>query len=133
MGGLLAGLLLNVGEAVLHGVVLAGPTEAALGALGHPPTGSGANIAALVLLTFVQGVVGVWLYAVMIPRFTPGFGSGLFAGLVVWFLSAVYAGIYLHAGLAGLLPVNVVWLPVAWEFVEYPLAIAIGAALYKEM
>jgi hypothetical protein len=132
IGGLLAGLLLNIGEAVLHGVVLASATEAALTALGHPPIASGTNIAALVLLTFVQGVVGVWLYAALIPRFTPGFASGVFAGLVVWFLSAVYAGVYLHAGFAGLFPVNVVWLPVAWEFVEYPLAIAIGTTLYRE-
>jgi hypothetical protein len=43
-----------------------------------------------------------------------------------------YAAGYLHAGFAGILPARVVWPPVAWELVEFPLATWAGAAIYKD-
>jgi len=56
---LLAGLVLNVGEAVLHGVVLAGPTAEAMTALGRSDQSSPAGLALLIGITFLQGIVGV--------------------------------------------------------------------------
>jgi len=50
----------------------------------------------------------------------------------VWFFSAVYAALYLHSGFAGIFPPGVVWTPVAWELVEFPLAALAGAAVYEE-
>jgi len=131
-GGLLAGLIMNVGEAILHGALLARAGTEAYLALGRTmPTGP-TYLAPLIALTFAQGVAAVWLYAAIRPRYGPGPGTALRAGLAVWFFSAVYAALYLHSGFAGIFPPGVVWPPVAWELVEFPLATLAGAAVYKE-
>jgi hypothetical protein len=124
-GGLLAGLILNIGEAVLHGVLLSGQTATALTTLGRDPSGSTTGLIMLVLVTFLQGVTGVWLHvATKLPS--------VVIGLALWFLSAAYSATYVYAGFPGLLPDEVVWWPVAWELVEYPLAIVVGSLLVKE-
>jgi hypothetical protein len=130
--GLLAGLALNVGEAVLHGVVLADATAEAMTALGRTETGSGVGLAMLIGITFVQGVLGVWLYGLLSRGREKRVATSVCAGLTVWTLSAVYSAVYLSAGLPSLLPAAVVWWPVAWGLVEYPLAIFIGALVYRQ-
>jgi hypothetical protein len=66
--GLLAGLVLNIGEAALHGLVFADATAATLKSLGRDGAGSGFNMAQLVLITFVLGIVGMVLYVAVQPR-----------------------------------------------------------------
>jgi hypothetical protein len=132
LGGLLAGLVLNVGEAALHGVVLAQPTAVAMAALGRTDASSAAGLAALIGITFIQGVLGVWLYALLSQDGMARAPAAVTAGLTVWLLSAVYAAIYLGAGFPNLLPVAIVWLPVVWDLVEFPLAIFVGALVYRE-
>ena len=132
LGGLLAGLVLNVGEAALHGGVLAGPTSTAMAALGRNDASSAAGLTALIGITFIQGVLGVWLYAMLSQQGLARVPAAMSAGLTVWVLSAVYAGIYLGAGFPNLLPAMLVWLPVIWDLVEFPLAIFLGALVYRE-
>jgi hypothetical protein len=132
LAGLLAGLLLNVGEAVLHGVVLAAATEEAMAALGRTDaTSSPLGLSLLIGITFVQGLVGLWLYALLSGRGVTRGRAAVVAGLALWLLSGVYAAIYFGAGFPGVLAARVVWLPVAWELVEYPLAIFVGALLCR--
>jgi hypothetical protein len=132
LGGLLAGLVLNIGEAVLHGVVLAPATADAMAALGRGAASSSAvGLTLLIGITFVQGIVGLWLYALLSARGVTRVRAAMVAGLALWILSAVYAAIYFGAGFPNVLPAAVVWWPVAWEFVEYPLAIFIGALVHR--
>ena len=130
--GLLAGLVLNVGEAALHGVLYADATAAAMKALGHEIVFSGTDTAQLVLITFVQGLVGMLLYVLVQPGWKAGMGTAIRVGILLWVLSGVYSAIYLRAGFAGLMPAGVVWGPVAWELLLYPVAIAAGAIAQKE-
>ena len=125
-------MVLNIGEAVLHGAVFAQATEAAMKNLGHNATGSGADTAQLVLITFVQGLLGLLLYAAVQPRWKPGVATAIRVGLVLWVLSALYSAIYISAGFAGLMPASVVWGPAAWELVLYPLATVVGSLIYRE-
>jgi hypothetical protein len=127
VAGLLAGLVLNVGEAVLHGVVLAAATADAMTALGRAGASSPLGLSLLIGITFVQGIIGVWLYALLVGRGMARGGGAVVAGLALWVLSAVYAAIYFGSGFPNVMPAAVVWWPVAWEVVEYPLAIFIGA------
>ena len=130
--GLLAGLVLNMGEAALHGAVFADSTAAAMKALGRDIVASGSDTAQLVAITFVQGLLGMLLYAAVQPRWKPGAGTAARIGLILWILSAVYSAVYLSAGLAGLLPLDVAWGPVAYELILYPLAFVAGSLVYKE-
>ena len=72
--GLVAGLVLNVGEAVLHGVIFAAQTAEAMKQLGHDIAGSGAGTAAgvsLILWALSAGYSAVYLgagFAGLIPR-----------------------------------------------------------------
>jgi hypothetical protein len=124
LGGLMAGLVLNIGEALLHGTLLSDRTAAAMTTLGRDSVGTPLGLTLLVAATFAQGLVGMWLHAVTRE-------PAILIGLALWFLSALYSATYFYAGFPGLIPDDVVWWPVAWEIVQYPLAMLAGAAVYK--
>ncbi|HJU87514.1 MAG TPA: hypothetical protein VJ788_09110, partial [Gemmatimonadota bacterium] len=70
-GGLAAGVVLNLGEWLLHDVLLRERMEAAVAEMGmETPTGS--DIGIFVAMTFVLGLLLVWLYAAIRPRYGPG-------------------------------------------------------------
>ena len=129
LGGVVAGLVVNMGETILNVVVAAQAMEDALRARNLPPVG-GSAIGGFVLLTFALGIVTIWLYAAIRPRFGPGPRAALIAGLIVWFLA------YLHQSAAmtlmGISPVGVTTLGTLWGCAEILIASVAGAALYKE-
>lgn len=129
LGGLLAGLVLNVGEFLLNDVVLGPQMREFFARYGIPEPG-GSFLAAAVTLTFVIGIVLVFLYALIRPRLGPGLKTAIIAGLIMWF------GIYVYTGVInGLLfgaPVNVMLIGLIWGLLEYLLAAIAGAWVYKE-
>ena len=131
-GGLLAGLVMNVGEGVLHAVILANESQLLYENLHVPLPEAASNISFLVAATFLLGISAVWVYAAIRPRFGAGPRTAVIAGLLVWGLAHVWSGFYLSNGYAGIMPANLAWLPVLWGLFEAPLATLAGAALYKE-
>ena len=79
LGGLLAGVVINVFESILNGVVLAKDWEAAMAALGKPPM-AGDQIAVFIVWGFLVGIFAVWLYAAIRPRYGAGPKTALCAG-----------------------------------------------------
>jgi hypothetical protein len=132
VGGAVAGLLMNIGEAALHAGVLGSDAEQLYAKLNVPLPNPGDNLPFLIGMTFVLGFVAVWLYAAFRPRFGPGARTALLAALVVWVLSHVWSGVYLGNGYAGIVTPRLAWIPVAWGLFEAVLGTAVGAALYKE-
>jgi hypothetical protein len=132
IAGLVAGLVMNVGEAALHAGILGDATTAAYTALNRTIVPDPLNLTSLIVITFVQGILLAWLYATIRPRFGSRFMAATCVGLVAWVLSSVYSAVYLHAGLSGIFPAYIVWVPVAWELIEYPLAVLAAAAVYRE-
>lgn len=129
MGGLLAGLVINVGEFILNGPILGGLIEADLADLGlGAPTG--ADIAIFVTHGFVIGILAVWLYAAIRPRFGAGPGTAVKAGVLVWVL--VWSTFLAMNATMGLFSDSVQWIVMAWGAVEVPLATVAGAWLYQE-
>ena len=59
VGGLVAGLLINVSEFVLNAVVLVNDMKAAMAALNRPPIDN-SMIVWFVLLAFGIGIMAVW-------------------------------------------------------------------------
>ena len=122
LAGTVAGIVLNIGEAALHGGVLQKSAQAAYAVLNvHPPTDP-LQLVSLVLMTFAQGMVMAWLYAVLRARLTSRVKTAACAGLICWLLSCMYAAVYISAGFPGILPHSLVWIPVAWQLIEYLLA-----------
>jgi uncharacterized membrane protein YhaH (DUF805 family) len=129
LGGLLAGLVLNVVDYLVYGVLLADDLNAAMQSLGKEPIG-GSAIMWFVLLDFLYGIALVWAYAAIRPRFGAGPRTAVYAGLYMWLLIAL-----LHAiGEApmGFMPRNVVVIGTLVALVLFPAAAVVGAKVYTE-
>lgn len=129
VGGLLAGLVINVSEGILNMVVLAGPMDEAMKARNLPPVDSSA-ITLWIILSFLLGIVTVWLYAAIRPRFGPGVGTAVMAGLAVFFLTYCYP-ILGMAGM-GFFPKDMTLITLAWGLVEILVASVAGSWAYTE-
>ena len=130
LGGLLAGLIINIGEFVLNGMLLTEQWANAMQALNRPPDFTGTQIAAFNLLGFLTGIGGTWLYAAMRPRYGAGAKTALCAGAALWFLSYLLPSIGYAA--IGLFPGRLIAYGTAWGLVELLVGIVAGAYLYKE-
>lgn len=129
LGGLLAGLVLNIVDYVVYGVVMAGDLEAAMRDLGREPIAS-AQIMWFVILDFLYGIFLIYLYAAIRPRFGPGARTAVIAGLLVWF----GAGLLHSLGemQMGLFPQRVYVIGVVVALIALPVAAIVGAWPYKE-
>jgi len=128
-GGLVAGLIINIGETILN-IPLAGTAmEQALQARNLPPVGGGA-IAYFVAMTFVLGVLMVWTYAAVRPRLGPGPKTALCVASLIWVLSFVWHG---GAQVAmGVMPLKLTALGLVWGLGELSIASLAGARLYQD-
>ena len=129
LGGLLAGVVINIGEFVLNMAILQKQWDEALKALNRPPF-AGEVVAFFVLLAFALGILAVWMYAAIRPRFGAGPLTAICAGLIVWALASLYpTGGALPMGL---FPRHLLLFTVLWELFELPIATLAGAWVYKE-
>lgn len=128
-GGLLAGVVIDISETILNTSVLGSDWEAAMSALNRPPIGNQA-IGVFMVMGLVLGIVTVWLYAAIRPRFGAGPKTAAVAGLAVWFFAYLYGGIGFLA--MDIVPARLIVISVIWGIVETVVASVAGAALYKE-
>ena len=129
LGGIVAGLVLNIGEFVLNDILLGPHIKADMQRMNITPPGMG--FAALaVTLTFIFGSVAILLYAMMRARLGPGPKTALLTALILWFC------LYAYSGTINMLLINVppqlILMILGWGLIEYPLGILVGASLYKE-
>ena len=130
LGGLLAGLVMNVVEFFLHAVILEEDWRATMAALGKPVEPAGGGVWIFVVVAFLTGLLAVWLYAGIRPGFGPGPKTAVCAGLTVWALA------YLIPALGNIpmdvYPNKLMFTATGVGLIEVPLATVIGAWLYKE-
>ena len=129
LGGLLAGLIINIGETLLNAVVLASDMEQLTQARNVPPVG-GSAIAGFVTMCFALGIGIVWLYAAIRPRFGAGVGTAVIAGVAVWLLSFGWA--IVGDTLMQFIPTNIMGIALVWSLVEVLAGAIAGAWVYKE-
>ena len=129
LGGLAAGLIINIGETILN-VPLAGEELAkALQARNLPPVG-GASIGYFVVMCFVLGILMVWTYAAVRPRLGPGPKTAVIVAVLAWFMTLVWSG---GAQVAmGIMPLSLTLFGLTWGLVEFIVASLVGAKLYRE-
>jgi hypothetical protein len=127
LGGLLAGVVVNVLEFLLHEKVVKADETAAMVALGKAGTG---QIWIWIVFGFAYGIALIWLYAALLPRFGAGAKTAAYAGLAGWFLSGLLTAVAMVN--MGLLPTNVATTTTLWGLVESIVAAIAGAWLYRE-
>lgn len=129
IGGVIAGVVLNVVDFVMFGVVLKDDMAAAMAALNKPAM-TNAQIPWFVFLDFVAGVFLVWLYAAMRPRFGAGPATAVKAGIAGWFLGSLLVTLFMWP--MALMPHNLMIITTVVALVQWPLAVVVGAKFYTE-
>ena len=129
VGGLVAGLIINISEYILNEPVLGADMAAAMTAHSLPPIG-GSAIAVFVILGFVLGLVLMWLYAAIRPRFGAGPKTAAIAGGLVWFLDYFCGAV--GFGALGLFSARLIIIGLVWGLVELVVAALVGGRLYSE-
>jgi hypothetical protein len=129
LGGLIAGLVINVSEFVLNAVMLEDQMNAAVQRMNLPPV-AGAAIGVFVVMGFALGIATVWLYGAIRPRYGAGAKTALCAGAAVWFFAYVYPSVGMTA--MGMFSGSVMALGVIWGLAELLVASVAGAWVYTE-
>ena len=129
LGGAVAGLLLDAGEYVVHGFLLESSWTAARQARDLEGYGPG-DAAISAAMVFVLGLILVWTYAAMRPRFGIGAKTALRAGFLIWVLAWLWP--FLVNLVWNLLPTDLLLLAIVWGFFEVMVAALVGARIYRE-
>src|SRR5215472_15792469 len=85
LGGILAGILVNLSELILNEKVMKSAWEEAMKGR-QVQMGS---IAVWVVWGFVYGILCVWLYAAIRPRFGAGAATAAIAGFIAWIVTTL--------------------------------------------
>jgi hypothetical protein len=130
VGGLLAGVVINIVEFITNGVVLKADWGQVMQALGKPAVPSGGAIAIYNVWGFLVGIAAVWIYAAIRPRYGAGVGTAARAGLIAWALAVFLANLANYP--SGLFPTRLLVITAVVALFEIVIATVAGAWLYKE-
>lgn len=132
LGGLLAGVVINIGEYLFHAVLFKDEVAEMMRSLGKDPATvmSGNAIVIWNILGFLAGIGAVWGYAAIRPRFGMGAKTAAIAGVAVWYFSRFLGAIgEMNMGMASQ---KMIMTGLVWGLVELIVATMAGAWLYKE-
>ena len=129
-GGIVAGILVNISETVLNTVILKKPWEDAMHALGKSMTMTTSALLVWIVWGFVYGILCVWIYAAIRPRFGPGAATAAKAGFVAWLLAGFLSS--LAMGNMGIVPTSLLVTSGIWTLVESIVVTIVGASIYRE-
>jgi hypothetical protein len=132
VGGLAAGVVLNVIDFVTNWYILADRMKAEAEAFKPGLSDammSSKSIAIYVISDFIVGILLVWTYAAIRPRFGPGMATAAKAAIVFWVLGLVLMVGYLQMGMmtaGSWMMYSIIWL------INLLLAAWVGGKLYAE-
>ena len=129
LGGVVAGIIINIIDYVLNAMILADRWRAVTAAHNLMPVGTNAIIV-FNIIGFVMGIAVVWTYAAIRPRFGEGPGTAFMAALLIWLLGYLIGDTY--NAVVGLFPLSLTVILVGVGLVEIVVASLVGAWLYKE-
>ena len=130
IGGLVAGVVINVLQFAAWALFVRPRLSAALEALGHPLKETAGITVLWVVLSFLLGILFVWLYAAIRPRYGAGPRTAVVAG--------VAAGVLLlipdigWGSILRLIPARVWAIDAVDTLVTAVVATLLGAWVYKE-
>lgn len=128
-GGLVAGLVMNVVDGVTNGVILGARWEAETKRLGIDMAAQSQALAGWLTFDFLCGIVLVWLYASIRPRYGAGPKTAVIAGLALWLITHLAFAAWWFTGLYSF---GLVAASTMGGLVAAVLGALAGCALYKE-
>jgi hypothetical protein len=124
-GGVVAGLVINAIEYLVHRILLDAQWTAAFAALGKTPTGWATFIPA----NFLIGVISIWVYARMSPNYGNGPKTAVRAALAVWVVFWAIPEMALQP--LNLFPVSLLFIVIAVGLLDSIPAVLLGAWIYR--
>lgn len=131
IGGLIAGVVINVLWFAAWRIFLRPGLSAALLALGRPLQETVAATIVMVVMAFVVGILVIWLYAAIRPRYGAGPSTAAVAGVAAGLLLGVFPDIGWGSTLR-LIPAWIWATDAVISLVTLVVATLLGAWFYKE-
>jgi hypothetical protein len=132
IGGIAAGVVMNIIDFISNMYILGARMKVESDAFKPGMSDqmmSGTNMVSYIVMDLLLGILLVWTYAAMRPRFGPGMRTATYVAVLFWILAGIFLSGYLHMGImsAGL------W----WSFaivglVNTLVSAWVGAKLYSE-
>jgi len=130
LGGIVAGIVSDILDFPIDGLWLAPRWTDGMKALGHPALMPNQWIG-FDLLGIAGGVVAIWIYAAIRPRYGAGLGTAIKAGITAWILSALLPNVaFMYVG--HLFSRHLTLYTTLGALVEVVVGTIVGASLYKE-
>jgi hypothetical protein len=129
VGGLVAGLVLNVLDFLMNNYLMKSQFEAVNVARNIDPAVAAGAIPAYVAIDFLMGALVVFIYAAIRPRFGAGPNTAVIAGVILGTAGSLVAGFF-TAG--GFFPWSVWTMASAISLVNCCIGALAGARFYTE-
>jgi hypothetical protein len=131
VGGIVAAVILFIAGFIIHGLILE-PDWTAWHAAGHMPLvlSHAAMTVIWIVVSLINGLTGVWIYAGIRPRYGAGAKTALIAGLMLWLVGGLVAALAQYA--LGNVPHNIVVVGAIGSLIADLIAIVAGAYFYQE-
>jgi hypothetical protein len=130
LAGIVAGIVSDALGYLVDGVILAPRWSDGMMALGRSEFSTNQWIWFNVL-GLLGGIVLIWIYAAIRPRFGAGVGTAVIAGVAVWVVGSLIPNLsFMWFG--GLFSKHLTAYTTAGNLVEIVVGAIAGAALYKE-
>ena len=130
LGGLVAGVIMDILGYFINGVWLAPSWHAGMRSLGlsgfAPSIWPWYNV-----LGVVNGLMALWIYVGIRPRFGPGLNTAFKAAVTVWVIGSLIPNLTLMV-FGGLFSHQLAAYTTLGAFVEIIVGVIAGAAVYKE-
>ncbi len=131
LGGIVGGIVGDIIGYLVDGVLLAPRWADGMTALGHSGTFTSHQLIWFNVLGIVSGLLAMWIYAAIRPRFGAGVMTAIYAGLAAWILAVVIP----NSGFMcvdGLFSKHLALYTTIGGLFEYVIGTIVGAWLYKE-
>lgn len=132
LGGLAAAVVLNLIDYITYDVILSARMTAAADAFKPGLASvmmSGDAVVVYVITDIVFGLLLVWTYAAIRPRFGPGIGTAVTTAVVFWLFGSF---INASALLNGMMSMGLWWTTDIISLLNFVIATGVGASIYKE-
>jgi hypothetical protein len=130
LGGIVAGIAIDLLDYLVDGVWLAQRWADGMALLGRPGF-SQVQIILFNVIGLLTGLVAVWVYVAIRPRFGAGIKTAVYAGLAVWLLTVLFPNaVFMHV--AKLFPNHLTLYTTLGGLIEAVFGTVAGASVYRE-
>jgi hypothetical protein len=130
LAGLVAGVIMDILGFLIDGIWLKPAWQSGMQSLGltgfAPSAWAWFNV-----LGVVNGLMALWVYCGIRPRFGPGLNTAFKAAVVVWIVGALIPNLSLMV-FGGLFSHQLAAYTTLGSFIQIVVGVIAGAALYKE-